>query len=159
MRTKPGRSCRSKPHIWLSASRRLAIQPSPAHAAVANPMMPTDVRDSIAESISSTSCCPRSPDTVDLILLGDVGEQIRLAGEDEPGDRESDHQQRKEREDGEVGDARGVEVALAVLIALLRAHDVVEPLVPRAEAVQDSRFGRFGHADLPKALLRLLQKT
>ena len=62
VRRKPGRSWRSKPHIWLSASRRLAIQPSPAHAAVANPMMPTDVRDSIAESINSTNCCPRSPE-------------------------------------------------------------------------------------------------
>ena len=30
-------------------------------------MIPTEVRESIADSISSTSCVPTSPDTVDLI--------------------------------------------------------------------------------------------
>ena len=55
MRRKPG-PLALHPHIWLSASRRLAIQPSPAHAAVAKPMIPTDVRDLIAESISWTNC-------------------------------------------------------------------------------------------------------
>ncbi len=68
VRRKPGGSWRCCPHIWLNASRKLAIQPSPAHAAAANPMIPTDVRDSIAESISSTNCWPRSPETVDLIF-------------------------------------------------------------------------------------------
>ena len=54
-------------HISDNASRRLAIQPRPAHAEVARPMMPTEVRDSIAESIRSTNCSPKSPATRDLI--------------------------------------------------------------------------------------------
>ena len=56
-------------HISLSASRRLAIQPSPAHAAVARPMMPTEVRDAIAASIRLISWSPKFPDTVDLIRI------------------------------------------------------------------------------------------
>ncbi len=31
-------------------------------------MTPTEVRESIAESIRLMSCCPRSPDTADLIF-------------------------------------------------------------------------------------------
>ena len=48
------------PHIWLSASRRLAIQPRPAHAAVARPMMPTDVRDWIADVHQIDSAADRN---------------------------------------------------------------------------------------------------
>ena len=40
--------------LRLGAHQLLATR-VPAHAAVANPMIPTDVRDSIADSISSTS--------------------------------------------------------------------------------------------------------
>ncbi len=61
---EPGGSWRCS-HIWLSASRRLAIHPRPAHAAVASPMTPTVPREAIAESINSTSWDPRSPDTAD----------------------------------------------------------------------------------------------
>ena len=61
----------------------MAIQPSPAHAAVAKPMMPTEVRDLIAESIRSTSCWPNSPDTFDLDLQLDVGEQFGIARQHE----------------------------------------------------------------------------
>src|SRR5689334_9255923 len=68
VRMNPGESWRIRPHIWVSASRRFAIQPSPAQAAVAKPMMPTEVRESIADSISLTSCWETSPDTVDLTL-------------------------------------------------------------------------------------------
>ncbi len=66
VRTNPSGSARCS-HIWLSASRRLDIQPSPAQAAVASPMTPTAPREEIAESINCTSCVPKSPDTVSLM--------------------------------------------------------------------------------------------
>ena len=77
-------------------------------------------------------------------LRRDLGEQFGIARQHEAGGGEADHEQRKQREDREVGDTGRVEVALAVLVALLRPHDVVEPAVPRPQAVQDARFGRLG---------------
>ena len=78
-----------------------------------------------------------------LDLLLDFGEQVGPVRQDEAADRESDHQQWEQREDREVRDARGVEVALAVLVPLLGPHHVVEPLVPFAQTIQNSRFGRL----------------
>ena len=145
-----------RPTSALSASRRLAIQPSPAHAAVASPMMPTEVRDAIAESIKFDQLLAKIAGlTDDLMLCLDVGEQMGLAGQHEAGDRETDHEQREQREDGEVGDARRVEVALAVLVALLRPHHVVEPAEAGSQPIQNARFGRFCHAGLPRALCAL----
>ena len=119
--------------------------------------MPTEVRESIADSISSTSCCAEVAGHRRLDLLLDLGEQVGPARQDEAADRESDHQQREQREDREVRDAGGVEVALAVLIPLLRPHHVVEPRVPCAQAIQNSRFGRLRLITSPPSELRALR--
>ncbi|BBZ62133.1 hypothetical protein MMON_34340 [Mycolicibacterium monacense] len=80
VRRKPGRSPRCRPHIWLSASRRLAIQPRPAHAAVARPIRPTEVRESIAAFITWTSCWPKSPETAVVIRFSTLSSRSgRLA--------------------------------------------------------------------------------
>ena len=74
----------------------------------------------------------------------DLGQPIGPAGQHEADHREANHQHRKHREDGEVGDAGGVEVTLALVIALLRAHRVVQPGVPAAQPLERShhRAGR-----------------
>jgi hypothetical protein len=62
----------------------LAIQPSPAHAAVARPMMPTEVLDAMAESIRPISCWPRSPDTAPLMFASMLASSSGLLARTNP---------------------------------------------------------------------------
>ncbi len=120
VRTKPAGQCRCS-HIWLSASRRLFIQPSPAHTAGqtdhADGAAGGDRRIHQLDQLSAEVAGDRRPDPVlDLVhQLGPAGQQETTGGE-------ADHQQWEQREDGEVGDARGVEVALGVVVTLLGQH-------------------------------------
>ncbi|SHX38192.1 Uncharacterised protein [Mycobacteroides abscessus subsp. abscessus] len=54
-------------HMALSAARTLAIQPSPAQAAVARPAIPRLVREAIAVSIKLISWLPTSPEMAPLM--------------------------------------------------------------------------------------------
>ena len=81
------------------------------------------------------NCCP------DPVF--DIGQQVRLAREHEAAGREADHQQREQREDREVGDARGVEITLDVLVAPSGPDRMVEPVMASPQSIQATRFGRF----------------
>jgi hypothetical protein len=100
-----------------------------------------------------------------LDLLLDLGEQIGLTDQHEPGDREPDHQQREQREDGEVSYAGCVEVALAVVVPPLSTHGMVEPAEARPQAVKNPRFGftlrlsRKCHPDLPNSVMPAALRT
>ena len=54
------------PHTSVSAIRRFDIHPSPAHSAVARPITPTEVRESMAESIRLLTWSAKSPDAAAL---------------------------------------------------------------------------------------------
>ena len=82
-------------------------------------------------------------DRFDPVL--DPFEQLGPPGQDETTGGEADHQDREHREDGEVRDAGGVEVALAVVVALLGPQDVVEPRHSGPHPVEEAGLGRVGH--------------
>ena len=86
--------------------------PGPTHAAVTRPMTPTDSRESIAESIRSTTAAERARHR-DLILSSISVSRSGPARQHESADAETDHQQWEQRENRVVGETGREEVALA----------------------------------------------
>ena len=103
-------------------------------------MTPTDVREAMAESISWTSLlaqipADRPPDRVS-ISSSRSGRPART----KPPAANPTISTGNEREDREERDPRGVEVPFALVVPLLRPHDVVEPRHPGPHAIQKPRL-------------------